>query len=178
MSTIRLNLPTVLTLGRILLIPVFVIVAPESHVLGIIVFLVAALTDFLDGFLARRSGEITKFGIILDPIADKLLVIAALIVLVDMVLIAAWVATVIIVREFVVTTLRFLALSRNIVMAAETCGKLKTTSQMTAIVLLLLPGGIGDFDFYDAGLLLMYLAVILAVVSAVRYIISFWKQLQ
>ena len=84
MSTLKLNLPTVLTLSRIVLIPFFVLSVYHHPVIGALVFSIASITDFLDGYLARRSGQITKFGIIMDPIADKFLVISALIVLVDM----------------------------------------------------------------------------------------------
>ncbi len=178
MSTIRFNLPTILTFSRIILIPFFVLITPKSPLLGIAIFIIASATDFLDGYLARKSGQITKFGIILDPIADKFLVISALILLVDMVRLSAWVAIAIIVREFVVTALRVVALSKNIVIPAETGGKLKTVSQMSAIILLLLPGGMGDLDFYDVGLVLMYIALILAIVSGVKYTISFWRQIQ
>jgi CDP-diacylglycerol--glycerol-3-phosphate 3-phosphatidyltransferase len=178
MSTIRFNLPTILTFSRIILIPFFILITPQSPLLGISIFLIASATDFLDGYLARKSGQITKFGIILDPIADKFLVISALILLVDMVRLSAWVAIAIIVREFVVTALRVVALSKNIVIPAETGGKLKTAVQMSAIILLLLPGGIGDLDFYDVGIVLMYIALILAIVSGVKYTISFWRQIQ
>lgn len=179
MSTaIRFNLPTILTFSRIILIPFFILITPKSPLMGISIFIIASATDFLDGYLARRSGQITKFGIILDPIADKFLVISALILLVDMVRLSAWVAIVIIVREFVVTALRVVALSKNIVIPAEAGGKVKTVSQMTAIILLLLPGGIGDLDFYDIGLILIYIALILAIVSGIKYTISFWRQIQ
>jgi CDP-diacylglycerol--glycerol-3-phosphate 3-phosphatidyltransferase len=178
MSTITLNLPTVLTFSRIILIPFFVLITPKSPLLGIAIFLIASATDFLDGYLARRSGQITKFGIILDPIADKFLVISALILLVDMVKLSAWVAIIIIVREFLVTALRVVALSKNIVISAESGGKLKTTAQMISIVLLLLPGGLGDLDFYDVGLVLMYIAVVLAITSGVQYTLSFWRRIQ
>lgn len=178
MSTIRFNLPTILTFSRIFLIPFFIIVTPGSPFLGISIFLIASLTDFLDGYLARRSGQITKFGIILDPIADKFLIISALILLVDMVRLPAWIAIIIIVREFVVTALRVVALSKNIIIPAETGGKLKTAAQMVSIILLLLPGGIGDLDFYDAGLVLMYIALVLALISGIKYTVSFWKQVQ
>ncbi|MBI3592415.1 MAG: CDP-diacylglycerol--glycerol-3-phosphate 3-phosphatidyltransferase [Nitrospirae bacterium] len=178
MSTIKFNIPTILTFSRIILIPFFILITPGSPYLGIGIFLVASMTDFLDGYLARRSGQITKFGIILDPIADKFLVISALILLVDMVRLSAWVAIIIIVREFVVTALRVVALSKDIVIPAETGGKLKTAAQMTSIVLLFLPGGIWDIDFYDLGLALMYIALVLAVVSGIKYTVSFWKRIQ
>jgi len=178
MSAIKLNVPTILTFSRIFLIPFFIIITPGSPYLGIGIFLIAALTDFLDGYLARKSGQITEFGIILDPIADKFLVISALILLVDMVRLPAWIATIIIVREFLVTALRVVALSKDIVIPAETGGKLKTTAQMVSIVLLLLPGGIGNVDFYDAGLIVMYVALVLAITSGIKYTISFWKHIQ
>lgn len=178
MSTIRFNLPIILTFSRIILIPFFVIITPQNQFLGIAIFLIASLTDFLDGYLARRSGQITTFGIILDPIADKFLIISALILLVDMVRISAWVAIAIIVREFVVTALRVVALSKDIVMPAETGGKIKTAMQIIAIVLLFLPGGIGFIDFYDVGLVLMYIALVLAMTSGIKYTVSFWKQVQ
>ncbi|MCL4537756.1 MAG: CDP-diacylglycerol--glycerol-3-phosphate 3-phosphatidyltransferase [Nitrospirae bacterium] len=178
MSTIKLNLPTILTFSRIILIPFFILITPQSPLLGITIFLIASATDFLDGYLARRSGQITKFGIILDPIADKFLVISALILLVDMVRLSAWIAITIIVREFVVTALRVVALSKNIVIPAETGGKLKTATQMTSIILLLLPGGIGAIDFYDVGIVLIYIALMLALVSGVKYTVSFWRQIQ
>ncbi|MBZ0158195.1 MAG: CDP-diacylglycerol--glycerol-3-phosphate 3-phosphatidyltransferase [Alphaproteobacteria bacterium] len=178
MSTIRFNLPTLLTFSRIILIPFFVLVTPGNPYWGITIFLIASVTDFLDGYLARRSGQITKFGMILDPIADKFLVISALILLVDMVRLSAWVAIIIIVREFLVTALRVVALSKSIVIPSESGGKWKTAAQMTSIVLLFLPGGIGSLDFYDVGLVLMYIALVLALVSGVKYTVSFWKQIQ
>lgn len=178
MSIIKFNLPTILTFSRIILIPFFLLVTPTSPLVGIAIFLIASATDFLDGYFARRSGQITKFGMILDPIADKFLVISALILLVDMVRLSAWVAIVIIVREFLVTGLRAVALSKDIVIPAETGGKLKTAAQMIAIILLLLPGSVVDIDFYDMGLVLMYIAMVLAVVSGFKYTISFWKRIQ
>lgn len=183
MSTItkgfgRLNLPTVLTFSRIILIPFFLLITPQSPLLGIAIFLIASATDFLDGYLARRLGQITKFGMIIDPIADKFLVISALILLVDMVRLSAWVAIIIIVREFLVTGLRAVALSKDIVIPAETGGKLKTVAQMAAIILLLLPGSVVDIDFYDFGLGLMYISLVLALVSGVKYTISFWRKIQ
>lgn len=178
MAIVRLNIPTILTFSRIVLIPFFLIITPQSPLLGIGIFLLASATDFLDGYLARRLGQITKFGMIIDPIADKFLVVSALVLLVDMVRLSAWVAVIIIVREFLVTGLRAVALSKDIVIPAETGGKLKTAAQMTAIILLLLPGSVVDIDFYDAGLVLMYVSVVLAIVSGAKYTISFWRQMQ
>lgn len=180
MSTLRLNLPTILTLSRIVLIPVFVFSVYQHPVLGALVFGIASVTDFLDGYLARRAGQITKFGIIMDPIADKFLIISALVVLVDMERLSAWVAIILIVREFLITALRVVALSRDIVIPAEMGGKLKTTAQITAILCLVLTGTVFDnlpLDLYDVGLVFIWIAVILAVASGIRYTLSFWRQI-
>jgi CDP-diacylglycerol--glycerol-3-phosphate 3-phosphatidyltransferase len=144
------------------------------------IFSIASITDFLDGYLARRSGQITTFGIIMDPLADKFLVISALIVLVDMERLSALVAIILIVREFLVTGLRVVALSKNIVIPAEIGGKLKTTAQITSILCLLLVGTIFDnlpIDLYDIGLGFVGIALVLSVTSGVQYTISFWKKI-
>ncbi|HET6516029.1 MAG TPA: CDP-diacylglycerol--glycerol-3-phosphate 3-phosphatidyltransferase [Thermodesulfovibrionales bacterium] len=173
----RLNLPTLLTLSRIVVIPFFVMVTPYNPVLGAIIFSVASVTDFLDGYLARKTGQITTFGIILDPIADKFLVISALILLVDMARLSAWIAIVIIVREFLVTGLRAVALSKDIVIPAEVGGKLKTFCQITAILCLILDVNVFGFDLYDAGIIAIWIALILSVVSGFQYTLSFWKRI-
>lgn len=177
MSTLRLNLPTLLTLSRIVLIPVFVFTVYQHPVFGAIVFSIASITDFLDGYLARRSGEVTKFGIIFDPIADKFLVISALIVLVDMERLPAWITITIIVREFLVTGLRMVALSKDIVIPAELGGKLKTITQITAVLCLILMGSIFDIDLYDVGIVLIWIALVLSVISGAQYTVSFWKRI-
>lgn len=173
----RLNLPTIITLSRIVLIPFFVIIAPDRPFLGAIIFGIASVTDFLDGYLARKTGQITKFGIILDPIADKFLIISALILLVDMARLSAWIAMVIIVREFLVTGLRAVALSKDIIIPAEMGGKLKTFSQIAAILCLVISMNILGVDLYDVGIFLIWVALILSIVSGVQYTISFWKKI-
>jgi len=177
MSTLKLNFPTVLTLSRIVLIPVFIFIVYQHPVFGAIIFGIASITDFLDGYLARRSGKITKFGIILDPIADKFLVISALIVLVDMERLPAWIAITIIVREFLVTGLRAVALSKDIVIPAEVGGKIKTTTQITAILCLILMGNIFNIDLYDVGVILIWIALVLSIISGVQYTVSFWRKI-
>jgi CDP-diacylglycerol--glycerol-3-phosphate 3-phosphatidyltransferase len=180
MSTLRLNLPTVLTLSRIVLIPFFILSVEHHPVLGAVVFGIASLTDFLDGYLARRSGQITKFGIIMDPLADKLLVIAALVKLVDMERIAVEVAIILIVREFLITALRVVALSRDIVIAAEMGGKLKTTAQIIGILCLILVGTVFDLlpiDLFDIGSVFIGIAVVLSIVSGVQYTLAFWRKI-
>ncbi len=172
----RLNLPTIITLSRIVIIPFFVLIAPDRPFLGALIFGIASITDFLDGYLARKTGQITKFGIILDPIADKFLVISALVLLVDMARLSAWIAIVIIVREFLVTGLRAVALSKDIVIPAEMGGKLKTFSQLTAILCLIISMNVFGIDLYDVGIVLIWVALILSIISGVQYTISFWKK--
>ena len=180
MTTLRINLPTLLTLSRIVLIPFFVLSVYQHPVVGALIFSIASITDFLDGYLARRSGQITKFGIIMDPLADKFLVISALIVLVDMARLSAFVAILLIVREFLVTGLRVVALSKDIVIPAEMGGKLKTTAQITAILCLILMGSIFDrlpVDLYDTGIVFIWIALVLSVTSGIQYTISFWRRI-
>lgn len=159
-----------------MLIPFFVLIAPDRPFLGALIFGVASITDFLDGYLARKTGQITKFGIILDPIADKFLVISALVLLVDMARLSAWIAIVIIVREFLVTGLRAVALSKNIVIPAELGGKLKTFSQITAILCLIIGMNIFGIDLYDVGIVFIWIALVLSIISGVQYTVSFWRK--
>src|SRR6185369_14300363 len=132
-----LNLPNALTLLRILAVPVVVVAllgeTPNGDALAAAVFALAAFTDTLDGYFARSRGSITTFGKLMDPIADKLLIIAPLILLVSLNRLAAWVAMVIIAREFAVTGLRLVAASQDVVIAASPWGKVKTTLQVVAI---------------------------------------------
>lgn len=166
------NLPTFLTLSRIIIIPLFVFAVKYQPLIGVLVFLVASLTDFLDGYLARRTGKITEFGIILDPIADKFLIISALIVLVDMGRLNVWIAIIMIVRDFLITGLRVVALSKDIIIPAELAGKIKTTLQTIGIILLILWDSTG-IDFRDAGTVVIWIATILSVISGINYTIGF-----
>ncbi len=170
------NLPTIITFCRILIILPFILIAPDHPFLGAILFSIASLTDLLDGYLARKTGQVTKLGILLDPIADKLLVISALVLFVDMEMIPAWIAIVIIVREFIVTGLRFHALSKEILIPAEKGGKLKVTAQISAIIVLFLDRTILSIDLYGTGILLLWIAMILGIYSGVQYFNLFWKR--
>ncbi len=172
------NLPTTITFSRILLIPLFVLITAKNPMMGAVIFAVASATDLLDGYIARRSKQVTKFGIILDPIADKLLVISALIIFVDMELVPAWIAIVIIAREFIVTGLRFVALSKDIVIPAEAGGKLKMTAQITSILVLLVDKAqfIG-VDLYSTGIAFLWAAMIIGLFSGIQYFILFGKRL-
>ncbi|MFQ3574167.1 MAG: CDP-diacylglycerol--glycerol-3-phosphate 3-phosphatidyltransferase [Thermodesulfovibrionales bacterium] len=177
MHIFRFNIPTTLTFLRIALIPFFLYFTPQSPIIGITIFLLASLTDFLDGYIARRSNQITKFGIIIDPIADKMLIISALILLVDMVRISTWIAVVIIGREFLISLVRVAGLVKGIVIPAEKGGKIKTATQMVAVVFLLLPGSVVNIDFYDVGLVLIYISLIFAILSAYRYTVFLWRNI-
>jgi CDP-diacylglycerol---glycerol-3-phosphate 3-phosphatidyltransferase len=133
-----LNLPNVLTVLRIMLVPVLVVAllgnTPAGDVLAAVVFMLASLTDFVDGYLARSRDSVTTFGKLMDPLADKLLIVAALVSLVSLHRLAAWVAMVIITRELAVTVLRLGITQAGVVLAASMLGKVKTCLQIAAIL--------------------------------------------
>ena len=138
-----MNLANKLTLLRVILVPVFLIFLigkgiPYGSIIATLIFIIASLTDQLDGYIARSRNQITNFGKFMDPLADKLLVTAALVSLSEMHLISGWIVVVIIAREFAVSGLRTLAASDGIIIAASWWGKLKTVTQMAAIITLLL----------------------------------------
>ncbi|HEU4977911.1 MAG TPA: CDP-diacylglycerol--glycerol-3-phosphate 3-phosphatidyltransferase [Solirubrobacteraceae bacterium] len=162
------NAPNLLTVVRILLVPVLVVAlldkTPSGDLLAAIAFTVASLTDAADGYLARSRGSVTTFGKLMDPVADKLLIIAALIALVSLHRLAGWVAMVIIAREFAVTATRMAATQQGVVIAANWWGKTKTIVQVAAIFFLI------AFDpspwWVEA---LVYGAVAITVVSGIDY---------
>jgi len=137
----RPNLPNSISLFRVLMVPVLMVFllvdVPGGDIVALFVFLVAAASDFLDGYLARRSHQTTVLGAFLDPLADKLLVIAALVSLVGLGDLSAWVAMVVIARELAVSGLRMVAASQSVVISASRWGKIKTASQMLAIAALI-----------------------------------------
>jgi CDP-diacylglycerol--glycerol-3-phosphate 3-phosphatidyltransferase len=178
----NINLPNVLTFGRILLIPVFIMLlidpTPDRALSAAVVFVVAAVTDLLDGYVARKTGQITKLGRLLDPIADKLLVLSALILLVQVDRVSALIAILIIAREVAVTGIRAIAASEGLIMSAETTGKYKMALQVIAIVLLILEGTIVEAigNLHLAGIVTLYLSLVLGYVSGAQYVWSFWRQ--
>lgn len=178
----NVNLPNVLTIARILLIPVFILVfispTPERSLAAAAVFLIAAVTDFLDGYLARRRSQVTRLGRLLDPIADKLLVLSGLVLLVQFGRVAAWVAIVIIARELAVTGVRALAASDGVILSAETTGKYKMIAQVVAILLLILDESLAPMGLnpHLAGTAVLYLALVLGLVSGWKYVVSYWRQ--
>jgi CDP-diacylglycerol--glycerol-3-phosphate 3-phosphatidyltransferase len=166
-----MTLPNWISLGRILLIPVFMVAllgsVPGGDALAVVVFAFAAATDSLDGYLARSRSSVTTVGKLLDPLADKLLISAALISLVGLDRLAAWVAMVIIAREFAVTGLRLIAASQDVVIAASPWGKVKTTLQVVAIIALIV-----DDPPHTATTVLVALAVAATIWSGIDYFIS------
>lgn len=177
-----MNIPNLLTIFRIVLVPVFVyfllLNVPYGDYLAAAVFIVAALTDSLDGYLARRWKQITKFGILVDPLADKLLITAALISLVELNRIAGWIAIIIIGREFAVTGLRLIKAEEGIVIPASIMGKLKTVTQIIAVLLVILPGIYEPYISFDLGTWAMYIAVAITIISGIDYFWSYHKQSQ
>ena len=189
-----MNLPNKLTLFRMILVPIFLLVVsvdaiPFNLTIATLIFGLAAYTDHLDGKIARRDNLITNFGKFMDPLADKLLVTSALIALVERTEIGAWVAVVIIAREFAVTGLRTIAANEGVVIAASIWGKVKTVSQIIAIVSMLI-GLIAkneaylmdlfqrvpflDSFFSIFPLMAMYVAVFFTIMSGYDYFKKGW----
>ena len=195
-----MNLPNLLSVIRILMVPVLVVVlmtkVTNHEVIGVVVFWVASITDWLDGYLARRWKQVTTLGKLLDPLADKLLVAGALISLVELNLAPAWMTFIILAREFAITGLRGIASEEGLTIPAGTIGKWKMGFQVAAISCLILGPrldywlfmwtGKEIFQFFiqlnrpytffwGMGVLLLWGAVILAIWSAVSYFHGFWK---
>lgn len=187
-----MNLANKLTMIRIFLVPVFLVFItvteiPYGSIIATVVFIIASLTDQLDGYIARSRNQITNFGKFMDPLADKLLVTAALVSLVELNLVAGWAVVVILAREFAVSGLRTLAASDGIVIAASWWGKIKTVTQIIAILLLLLKVNINTsvnaINFINSNSFLngfftyvpetiMFIAVLITIVSGVDYFVK------
>jgi len=175
-----MNLPNALTVGRIFLVPLLVVVlltkfegklifGVRKELVGAAIFGIAALTDLLDGYLARRRKQVTTLGQLMDPLADKLLIAAALISLVQMDLVVAWMAVVILGREFAVTVLRSIANGKGIVIAASPLGKVKMILEVVAILALIL-GQVEDlWPLHVIGIIALWGAMITAIISGVDY---------
>jgi len=176
------NIPNILTLCRIGVIPILVILLafpnPVTRAVAALLFILASTTDYFDGYLARRYNVISPVGKLLDPMADKLLVMAALIMLVACRegAVPAWMVVVILGREIVVTSLRGMGSSRGIVIQAEELGKYKTTLQIFAISGLLLNYPYFSIDFHLAGMYFLWASLVLSIWSAISYFGKFWPQ--
>ena len=180
-----MNIPNRITISRIMLIPIFMVIMlvdfnwgsmnflgaqlPVSHFVGGLIFIVASLTDWVDGYYARKYNLVTTFGKFLDPLADKLLVSAALIVLVELGFAASWIVIIIISREFAVTGLRLVLAGEGEVVAAGGLGKIKTTAQILAVATLLLHNPIFTLIGFPFADLMLYIALIFTVWSGWEY---------
>ena len=169
-----MNLPNKLTLFRVVLIPFFVVfmlvnvTGNTDKWIALIIFIIASLTDLLDGKIARKYNLITDFGKFMDPLADKLLVCSALICLVSLSKIPAWIVIIIIAREFIISGFRLIAADNGRVIAASYWGKFKTTFQMIMVILM-----IADISqLFILTQIIMYAALILTVVSLVDYLVK------
>lgn len=169
-----MNLANKITIFRVLLVPIFILVLYSeiryNNFIAALIFVIASLTDTLDGYIARSKNMITNFGKFVDPLADKILVSAALISLVEMGKIPAWVVIIIIAREFLISGFRIIAASEGITIAASPLGKIKTITQLIAIILLL----INNFPFYliniPVDIILLYISLFFTVLSGIDYI--------
>jgi CDP-diacylglycerol--glycerol-3-phosphate 3-phosphatidyltransferase len=174
------NLPIALTLCRIVLVPliiVFLISSSRVHVLiAAVIFMAASLTDWLDGRMARRWNQVTRLGTLLDPVADKLLVAAALVSLVQVDMLEAWIAVLIIGRELAVTGLRGVALSMGVIVPASALGKVKTVCQYIAITVLILEKGVPDdfVRFHLLSMVVLWVTLGLTVISGADYFYRFF----
>jgi len=144
------------------------------ELVGVVIFLTAAATDWLDGYLARRRGEVTTLGTLLDPIADKLLTVSAFISLVELQVAPAWMVVLVVGREFAVSGMRSIAAARGLIIGASPWGKFKTASQVVAITLLILTNTLERWGRYGfLGVLALWVVVVLALISAVDYFVRF-----
>lgn len=170
------TLPNILTLIRIFLVPVFVacywLPTPAWNIWAAVIFVAAAATDWADGFLARRWNQVSDFGKLWDPVADKLLVTAALLMLMEMGRIGFVLALILIGRELLIGAVRQVAATKGVVLAADKSGKLKAVVQYVATVVLLLNNWPFTFTTFDVGLCLMWISAVLSVYSCAEYMIK------
>lgn len=190
-----MNLPNKITIGRIVLAFIFMITlfcsGLTSKILAMVIFLAAAATDYLDGYFAKKYNAISDFGKIMDPVADKILTLAAFLAFVEMKLVPAWMVVVIIMRELLITSIRIRALMKKEVLAAGRGGKHKTVSQMLSIFVILIfivikEAGVSTFGFWNDSFeywyrqlifILMLITVALTIISGVSYLVGNKKYL-
>ena len=166
-----MNLPNKLTMARILAVPVFIVLYMMGHnIIATIVFILAGLTDMLDGQIARKRGLVTNFGKIMDPLADKILVYSAFICMVQIGIVPGWMLVIILFREFIVSGLRTVAAADGTVIAAGKTGKLKTILQMIAVPLLLLNNWPFSYIGIPGDQIFLWAQLIMTIISGVEYV--------
>lgn len=186
-----MNLPNKITVSRIFLIPLILIILtidfnwgeinignnslPVTQLVAGIIFIFASITDWLDGYIARKYNLITNMGKFLDPLADKLLVSAAFIMLIELQIAPAWIIIVIISREFAITGFRLVASGEGVVLAASSMGKLKTVSQILAVILLMLNNFPFSYTNIPFDMIMLYIALIFTVWSGIDYFVKNWS---
>jgi len=177
-----LNIPNLLSMLRIILIPLFIVLLLPAQqesvcVWPFVVFSLASITDFFDGYIARSMNQVTKIGKLLDPIADKILIASALIFLVQLQRVSAWIVVVMIAREFAVTGIRAMASTEGVVIPADQLGKYKMGAQITAILMLLLNNHFFFLNWHFLGTIAIWVAMLLALVSGVQYALRFAREM-
>jgi CDP-diacylglycerol--glycerol-3-phosphate 3-phosphatidyltransferase len=181
--TIKMTLANSLTIGRIILVPIFMVILltemDNKEILAFSIFLLASVTDAIDGYCARKYNQITEFGKFLDPLADKLLITAALLALVYLELVATWAAAIIILREIFIFGFRFYFLVKDSTFSTSWLAKKKTLVQASAIALLILAPVLPYSDlFLEIGTSILYAAVLLTVYSGVEYVVKYSKSVR
>jgi len=175
-----MNLPNGLTVTRIILVPPLVGVlltspSPAREIYGFLVFALAAATDYFDGYLARKRSQITRLGQLLDPLADKLLISAAFISLVELDIAPAWMVIIVVAREFAITGLRGIASAQGYTISASKLGKYKMVSQVACVSCLIIANRFPETLVYRSGQMLLWLVVVLSIASMVQYFHRFWS---
>lgn len=168
-----MNLPNKLTMARIIMVPIFMVVMlKEYYIAALVIFALASITDFFDGYLARKYDLVSSFGKIMDPLADKLLVFSALTCFIQLDVVSVWAPIIIIAREFFVTSMRVVAVSKGKVIAASWWGKVKTNVQLFALLGSMLLLGLGNPMFYELSIagILIWISAIFTVASWIAYI--------
>jgi CDP-diacylglycerol--glycerol-3-phosphate 3-phosphatidyltransferase len=181
--TYKMTLANAITIGRILLVPIFLVILltemENKEILAFSIFLIASVTDAVDGYFARKYNQITNLGKFLDPLADKLLVVAALLALVYLDYVAAWVAAVIILREILITGFRFYFMVKDSAFSASWLAKKKTLVQIIAIGLLILHPKLPYSEIvFELGTAILYFAVFLTIYRGIEYVIKYSKILK
>ena len=167
-----MNLANKITMFRIFLLPIFVISCyyDQSGISSLLIFLLGSFSDFLDGYVARKYNMITDFGKFIDPIADKILVLSAVIMFIDRGFVEPWVVIVVLFRELLISGFRMLAAKKNISIAADIFGKLKTTTQFFSVIFFFLTIILINRNMYIIGKVLLYVSVALTILSMINYL--------